>query len=781
MASKKRQIQKPDAQMKRRTLVLMAMCGIVAFLVLGIRLFVLQIIRHDELETAAIEQQTRESTVSANRGTIYDRNGNVLAMSASVDNVFISPNEMQEKKQDVALIAQGLSIILDVDYDSIIEKAKDTSSYYKTIKLKVEEDTANEVRSFINENDIEGVYLESTTKRYYPYSTLACHVIGFVGTDNTGLEGLEAGYDEYLTGADGRVVRMKNGWGSDMLFTDFEEYYDAEDGNNATLTIDVPIQYIVEKYLQQAVEDNDALNGGACIAMDPNTGEILAMASLGDYDPNDFLSLSPEVEEELEKIKDENERSEAESAALAKQWRNKALSDTYEPGSVFKILTLAMGLEEGVISEGDHFYCSGSQDVIGRDPVNCWHLSGHGDQTLAESAQNSCNCAFVQIGEKVGSEKFYEYVDEFGLFDETDIDLAGEGNSIWWSDEVFNNPENHSQLAAASFGQTFAITPIQMITAVSAVCNGGYLMKPYIVSSIENSEGNAVLVNEPEVVRQVISNETSDTVNTILETVVSEGTGSNAYVAGYRIAGKTGTSEKVSENLSSDEKAYVVSFCGYAPANDPQIVVLLLLDTPSHSTGRSISGGNMAAPVVGGIISEVLQYMGYDPEYTDDELEAVDAVVPDLYGMNVADATGALNYEDLDCEFVGEGDTVVYQLPSAYSTVATGSTIILYLEMPETSTPADNMGDGENGDEPSTDENSNLVSVPYLEDMTYIEARDKLEELGLYITYVSGSSKSGVIGSQYTEVGTMVPRGTVIEVALVESSDSGEGAQYFEN
>ena len=799
MARKKRHEQKPDKKMLRRTLWLMLVCGIAAFLVLAARLFVLQILQHDELETAAVEQQTRESTVQANRGTIYDRNGNVLAMSASVDNVFISPNEIAEKEQDIELIARGLSVILDVDYEDIIEKSKDTESYYKTIKLKVEEEVANEVRAFISENDIEGVYLESTTKRYYPYSTLACHVIGFVGTENTGLEGLEAGYNSYLMGTDGRVVRLKNGWGSDMLFTDFEEYYDAEDGNNATLTIDVPVQYIVEKYLQQAVSDNDALNGGACIAMDPDTGEILAMASYGNYDLNDFMTLPIDVQSEIDLITDETEREEAEGAALAKQWRNKALSDTYEPGSVFKIITLAMGLEEGVITEGDHFYCGGSQEVIGRDPVNCWKRTGHGDQSLAESAQNSCNCAFVQIGEKVGSETFYEYISAFGLFDETGIDLSGEGRSLWWSDEVFNDPYNHAQLAAASFGQTFTVTPIQMITAVSAVCNGGYLMKPYVVSSIEDSNGNAVMVNEPTVVRQVISSETSDTVNAILETVVSEGTGSNAYVAGYRIAGKTGTSEKVTENLSADYKSYIVSFCGYAPANDPEIVVLLLLDTPSNETGRAISGGNMAAPVVGNILSEILKYMGYEPEYTEEELEAIDVWVPDLIGWNEPDATGALNYEGLDYEFIGNGDKVVAQLPAPYSTVAVGSKIILYLEDPDTlggnddaetgeegtegeeGTDAENGEEGTEGEEGTdTQQDDDLVSVPNIVDLPYPAARDKLETSGLYVTYVSGSTENGVVGVQYTEAGTMVPRGTVIEVALVDSENSGEGAEYFE-
>ena len=427
------------------------------------------------------------------------------------------------------------------------------------------------------------------------------------------------------------------------------------------------------------------------------------------------------------------------------------------------------------LSENTHFNCSGAQEVIGRDPVNCWKLAGHGDQSLAESTQNSCNCAFVQIGEKVGARKFYEYIEYFGLFDTTGIDLAGEGKSIWWSEDVFYDRDNHSQLAAASFGQTFTVTPIQMITAVSAVCNGGYLMQPYVVSSIEDNDGNTVLVNEPTVIRQVISNETSDKVNAILETVVSEGTGANAYVAGYRIAGKTGTSEKVTENLGSDQKDYVVSFCGYAPANDPEIVVLLMLDTPSHTTGRAISGGNMAAPVVGAIISEVLEYMGYEPEYTEEELEAIDVWVPDLIGWNVSDSVGALDYQGLDYEFIGDGNKVVAQIPAAYETVAAGSKVILYLELPETG----NAGEGEEG-EGTEGENADLVSVPDITGMTYPAARDKLETAGLYVTYVSGNSEKGIIGSQYTQAGTMVPRGTVIEVALVDDELVGEGAQYYE-
>lgn len=753
-ARKRRTSKRPDKHMLRRTLVLMAVCGIVAFVVLGIRLYILQIKDHDHYEELAVEQQTRQSVITAERGTIYDRNGKVLAMSASVETVFISPYEIELNKEDKQLIATRLSEILDVDYDSILEKMKDTESWYKTIKTKIEEDLASQVRDFINEYKLKGVHLETDTKRYYPYSTLACHVIGFVGSDNYGLEGLEAMYNDYLSGTDGRIVRLKNGWGSDMLFSDFEDYYDAKDGDKVTTTTDVTIQYIVEKYLQQAVEDNDALNGGACIAMDPNTGEILAMASLGNYDLNNYLSLPEDTQAEIDKIENEEERSSAEKEALYRQWRNKALADTYEPGSVFKIITLSIALEEGLVSDNDTFYCGGSIEVRGRDPVNCWQHSGHGTQTLAEAVQNSCNCAFVQIGERIGAELFYDYIESYGLFDSTGVDLSGEGSSIWWSEDVFTDPDNHSQLAAASFGQTFAVTPMQVITAVAASCNGGYLMKPYVVSSIEDADGNTVLVNEPTVRRQVVSQEVSNKVNEILETVVSVGGGKNAYVAGYRIAGKTGTSEKVTENLSGGLKQYVVSFCGYAPANDPKVIVLLLLDNPSHSTGRYISGANMAAPPVGNILCEILQYMGYDPEYSEEDLQAADVYVPSLYGWTEANASGALAYQGLTYITIGSGSTVTSQFPSAYSTVAAGSKVILYMGEPA---------------------NDTMVTVPDLSGMSYLDAQRRLENMGLFICKKSGLSGSElVVGTQYTDAGTQVAYGSVIEVALVDESNMGE-------
>ena len=485
---------RPSKTILRRTLVLMAVCGIAAFIVLAVKLYDIQITKHDYYEELALENQTRETVVTASRGTIYDTDGKVLAMSASVESVFISPYETQLYDEDKELIADGLSEILGVDRDSILEKMEKTSSWYETVKRKVEEDLAEEIRLFIDENDLKSIHLETDTKRYYPYSSLACHIIGFVGDDNYGLNGIELTYNDYLEGTDGRIIRLKNAKGTDMLFSDYEDYYDAEDGDDITLTIDSSIQFYVEKYLEQAIEDYDVQDGGACIVMRPGTGEILAMASYGGYDLNNYLDVSDGVQEELDLIEDEEEQNSAYKLALLEQQRNKAISDTYEPGSVFKIITCAMALDENVVSLDDTFYCGGSMEVLGRtSPLKCWKTAGHGSQTLTQAMQHSCNVALVNIGLSVGAETFYDYVEAFGFFDKTGIDLPGESGSIWWDYETFCDSNNLSQLAAASFGQTFNITPLQMITAVSAVVNGGNLMQPYIVKEIADDDGNVVL------------------------------------------------------------------------------------------------------------------------------------------------------------------------------------------------------------------------------------------------------------------------------------------------
>jgi len=749
----------PNRIMLRRALFLMIVCGIVAFIVLAVRLFFIQIVHHEEYESAAVGQQLRQTAVPARRGTIYDRNMNILAMSATVSNIYISPAEIQMYDEDPELIARGLADILDLDYEAVLAKTEDTKSWYATVARKVEDDLTEQVRAFKEENDLKGVKIEEATKRYYPYSSLASHIIGFVGVDDYGLAGIEYSYDSTLSGSDGRIVRATNARGTDMLFTDFEDYYDAEDGRSAVLTVDTTVQYYLEKYLALARQDYDVQNGAAGIVMDVNTGAILAMASLGSFDLNDYLSVSEEDEAQINMAATQQEREELLSAARTRQWRNKAVSDTYEPGSTFKIITLAMALEEGLVNENTSFFCGGHVDVIGRTkPVNCWRTSGHGSENLAQAVMNSCNVAFVQIGLRVGPEKFYEYIDAFGFFDETDIDLPGEAGSLWWEEEIFCDDENLSQLAAASFGQTFNISPMQLITAVSAVANGGYLMKPYIVSDVLDAGGEPIEHTEPTVVRQVISAETSAVCCSILEQVVGsqQGTGKNAYVAGYRVGGKTGTSTKTTVEASTGVKEYIVSFIGIAPADDPEIAVLVLLDAPSPESGIYISGGQMAAPVVGNIMAEVLPYLGVEPVYTEEEMALADKTVPLLSGLGLEEALKALEEAGLAGRSVGDGETVTAQIPAAEAVVAAGSEVLLYC-----------------GAEPESSE----AVMPSLAGLTYAEARSVMAEQGLYIcddsTMLPGDSVTVV--KQGIAAGDMVAPGTVVEVTL---SDSGNLGRY---
>ena len=755
----------PNRMMLRRTLFLLSVCGAAAFVVLAARLYYLQIVRHDELEARAIAQQVRETTVSAPRGTIYDAKGEVLAMSAGVDTIYLSPAEIAQNNEDAGAIAAGLAEILGLDYDAVYAKTQNTRSWYEVVARKVEEDVATAVREFKEEGGYTGIKLEADTKRYYPNGSLAAHVIGFVGTDNTGLGGIEAKYDKVLSGTNGYVMRSTTAAGTDMLYTSWEDYFDAVPGSDMVLTIDAGIQYYVEKHLAQAVEDYDIQNGAAAICMEVDTGAILAMASLGNFDLNDYQTISGEAMAEIDAAASgDAERAELIAAAQQLQWRNKAISDTYEPGSTFKIITLAMALEEGVVDMNSSFYCGGSTSVLGRStPVRCWKSGGHGSQTLTQAVQHSCNVAFVNIGQRIGEERFYDYAEAFGFFERTGdssaqltgttgIDLGGESGSIWWSEDVFCNPENLSQLAAASFGQTFNITPLQLITAVSACVNGGYLMQPYLVQSTTSPDGT-VTEHDSTPVRQVISEETSAKVRQILEQVVgdsTEGTGRNAYVAGYRIGGKTGTSTKTTEEIAGN-KEYIVSFIGFAPADDPQIALLVLLDNPSSESGIYVSGGQMAAPVVGKMMADILPYLGLEPEYSDSELQTMDRAVPDVMGLSIAEAQSKLAESGLSCRVIGSGGAVTSQLPAANSVIASGSEVLLYAD----AAPA---GGG---------------SVPNLNGMTYSQAREALAAMGLFIGSDSSvtDADNQLVSGQDIRAGTSAQAGTVITVTLYENDE----------
>ena len=763
---------RPNRTMLRRALFLLAVCGVAAFAVLIFQLFRLQILRHDELESAALQQQLRRTSIPASRGTIYDRTGRVLAMSATTYTVYLSPAEIAMNGEDAERIASGLSEILGADREKILSMTADRRSWYKTVKRQIEESEAEAVRAFKNEYDLQGVKLEPDTKRYYPYATLASHVIGFVGADNTGLAGLEFTQNKWLTGTNGSILRLKNSAGTDMILTSYEDYVDAQNGLDLHLTIDTTVQYYLEKQLSQAVQDYDIKNGAAGIIMAPDTGAILAMASLGNFDLNHYQRVSADIQSEIDEAADPETASQLLRDAQLAQWRNKAISATYEPGSTFKILTLAMALEEGIAKPSDSFYCGGSMTVQGRGkPLKCWKTVGHGSQTLTQAAQHSCNVAFATLGLRIGEETFYRYCEDFGFFryggdpdvsltGKTGISLPGESGSIWWSKNVFCNSENLSQLAAASFGQTFNITPLQLITAVSACCNGGRLMKPYIVDSVTDDTGALVSKTEPEMLRQVISEETSVKVNAILEQVVcdtKQGTGKNAYVAGYHIAGKTGTSEKVAQDAAGGSKEYIVSFIGYAPADDPEVVCLILMDTPSNETGIYISGGQMAAPVVGRVLGEVLPYLGVQPRYSEAEEKYIDRAVPSLTGKTPEDAVKLLREAGLSAKIEGTGGIVTGQLPGRGTVVASGTTVILYtgeIAEPEEET------------------------VPELTGLTYAEARNALFARGLFLrsdsTILADSDTVRVV-FQSVPAGEAVCGGSVIEVSIVNDDNDTYG------
>lgn len=761
--------ERANVMVLRRCLALLCICGIGMFAVLVPQLYRLMITEHDEYEQMAINNQTRSTTVSASRGTIYDRNLNALAISASVNNVFISPNEIAQKKQDVDLIAEGLADLLDADADKIREMAADTKMYYKVVARKIDETQSEKVRDFINTYELEGVYLEPDTKRYYPSSTLAAQVLGFVNVDNAGVEGLEWVYDSSLQGTAGKIVTTRGNGGSEMLYR-FETYYEATDGDSLVTTIDSTVQYFLEKNMEQAIAQYDVQNGAFGLVMDVNTGAVLAMATLSSYDPNNYgeiydeqtqlelaeekaalASLSGEAYDEAYKTYLANV-----NAALLKQWRNRCVSDAYEPGSTFKILSLAAALEEGVVTLDTDFYCGGNITVFGRNkPIDCWKTVGHGAQTTAEALGNSCNCAFANIGIALGGETFYEYVKSFGLTSKTGIDMPGESAGVMLNKSYLTEYDvyGYSSLAVAAFGQTFEITPLQLVRAISAVVNGGYLVEPYVVQEVIDANGQTVSTHETEVVRQVISEETSAMMRELILGVVETGTAKNAKIAGYSIGGKTGTSEKVSEidefGVMTEDK--IVSFVGICPMDDPQYICLVALDTPSRETGLYISGGQMAAPTVRNVLSDILPYLGVEPDYSGEDANAMDVTTPYVTGKSVMEAQTALAEANLNYTVVGTGETVTGQIPVGGATIPGGSAVVLYCDA---DVPAD------------------FVTVPSLTGLSAVEVNNQLTNLGLYLKLI-GNNDTGysIIATQQSiAAGTLVERGTVVEVEFTDTS-----------
>ena len=797
-----------------RTMLIMLLLGVASFTVLFWKLYDLQINRHDELKAEAVGQQTDSMVISASRGTIYDKNGEIMAISYSTETVLLDPGgvqdfvESQEQKiqdaaeeaaekgapytapevLDQAYIARGLSRILDVEEETILEHLENTANRYWEVKKKVDQDVADEVRRFINgeiddegnqlttvDEDgntvlistggrptrLQGISLTPDTKRLYPFGSLAGNVIGFVNANNMGAYGLEASYDDVLSGSTGLTITPTNVNGTPLLFSGGEQMFDAENGSSLVLTLDTNVQYALEKGLESMLDKYDAANGGTGIVMDVNTGGIVAMASYPNYDPGDFSTiytegLQAELDAALAEIQQNRSTYETEEAynqALAnaratiqfKQWRNKCYQDTYEPGSTFKPITLATALEEGVVNMNTTFTCTGSIHVEGwGKPINCSKRAGHGTQTLKVATGNSCNPAFVTMGLKIGTEAYYRYLKSFGLMETTGIDLPAEAEGIFANEDSFNS--NVVSLAAYSFGQTFNVTPLELIRAQAACINGGYLYTPYIVEQELDDEGNVVYQHEATPVRQVISEETSALVRECLEYVVESGGGKNGQVAGYRIGGKTGTADKTGTH------DVVVSFMCFAPADDPQYIMLLTMDTPSRTTGTAVFGGTMVAPVASQIMSEILPLLGVEPDYTAEELVGADTTVPNVVGQTREAAEDRLADLGFTFRTVGDGDTVTDQTPAGGAIVPGNASIILYLGQEKPDTPC---------------------TVPNVVGKSASEANKAITNAGLImkVTGTTTASSGNVYAiTQSLPAGTEVAAGTVVTVQFGDNS-----------
>ena len=744
--SKKRAEKGPAQRLRQRTAILILLILVLGFGAAVLRLTYLTTVQSSELQESAVDLQLADTTVSAKRGTIYDANGNVLAESASVWQVVMSPVNFKNDKQRQAA-AKGLSEIFDLEYNDVLDDTKQ-QSHYVVVKRRIESDEREKVLELIDtlkkDYSCSGVIqLLDDYKRYYPKNSLASSVIGFTGSDDQGLEGIEYEYDSYLSGTPGRIITAQNARGTDMPFR-YEQNVESEDGNNVYLTIDETIQSICEKYMQKGVEDNNVLNKGVCIAMDVNTGAILAMVTTDGYDLNNPYELSAKDKKKI-KSTSKKKQAEAESAALSNMWRNKAVADTYMPGSVFKMCVASAALEENLVNEKTSFTCTGSISVEG-ETIHCSNISGHGTQNFVEAISNSCNPAFIQIGQMLGAGKFRQYYQGFGFSDKTGIDLPGEAEDSFWKEGKMGGVD----LAVASFGQNFTITPIQMITACAAVSNGGYVVQPHVVSKITDSKGNVIKTVDKKVKRQVISDDTSKKMNEYLEYNTERQGAAAGYISGYKVAGKTGTTEKrgVTKFESSFSEDYISSFCGYAPADDPQIAMLVFFDTPD---GDAYYGSQVSSPVFINIMSEVLPYLDVKTSYTDEELGYVDASAGDYTGVSVDEAKTAVEADGFTATVKGNGSTVISQIPTVSSGLQKGGSIVLYTD---------------------SDSQSETVSVPSLIGLSPDEVNDVASAYGLNVSFSGATTSSGTSSSQNIEAGTSVSPGTVITVSFADSSST---------
>ena len=760
-----------DSGHHRRILLTMLVLGLAAFLPMALRLYDLMIRNYDYYAGLALRNQTRTTSVTAERGDIYDRNMNILAASISVENVYLDPHELKQSGADIAAISSFLGEILGRDSQWIAQQAADTRQRYKQIGSRIDEETAALIRAYINENKISGIHLEPNSQRTYPFGALAAQVIGFTNASNDGSEGVEASYNSYLAGKTGKVITTKGNNEMDMPFS-YEKFISSQQGDSLILTLDVTVQACLEKRMQEAIAKYDVQNGAFGMVMNAKTGEILAMATLGSYDPNAYLEIyDTDAAQKVEQLKLDyllypegaEEYTQGKklyqdtlSAARLKQWRNRVLSDGYEPGSTFKVLTMAAALDCGAIDLNTNFYCKGAEQIPGRSQLlHCWRHQGHGAEKTPQALQNSCNIAFAHIALKLGGERFYEYIEKFGILEKTGIDLAGESKGIFFDRELIVNTDKWgtASLTSGSFGQTFKITPMQLVRAISSVVNGGYLMEPYIVSEIVDAGGNTVMKAEPTVVRRTIREETSATMRELIKSVVTEGTAKNAQVAGFSIGGKTGTSEKIDVLDENGQPTLdkIVSFVGIAPMEDPEYIVLVALDTPSRSTGIYISGGVMAAPTVGAVMSDILPYLGVKRTFSDEDIAGKTVVMEDLTGLTPKEVEKKLKAQNLTARFIGTGETVTGQIPAAGQIVSGGSEVLLYL-----------------GEEPE----KKTVTVPDFTGMNRQQAADAAGSLRLYILIAGNQEIShGVtVTAQSIAPETEVSTGTTITLTFTDTA-----------
>lgn len=730
-----------------RSVIILSVC-FVAWCVLIGRLFYLQVLNYDEYRGKVIDNVQHETPVNTERGIIYDSNMVQLASNYTVWRVFISPRDITDDTQ-ARKISQGLSEILEVDYDKIYNMTQKKKRADETVKKQVEEDKAEQVRTFISENELSSqIHLEASTKRYYSYGSLASSVVGFTGTDG-GLLGLELEYDDYLAGTSGTYITAKNGQGTSMPYK-YDSYAPGDGGANLVTTIDVTIQYMLEQQLQKTYADSMPINRVTGIVMNPNTGAVLAMATYPTFDCNSPWTLDADSQKKLDESgydKNSEEYSKYYNELLYALWKNKAVSEIYEPGSTFKVITTAMALEENVVSLDERFYCKGHLMINGYDkPIHCHKRQGHGSVTFEVGLQQSCNPVLMTIGMRVGTDRFYNYLKAFGFMEKTGIDLPGEATSYLHAYDSFNQV----QLAVYSFGQTFKVTPLQQLTAISTVANGGNLITPYVVSQIIDDGGNVLYAHETDIKRQVVSSEVCSTISGVLERGVSgDGGAKNAYVSGYKIAAKTGTSE-VRDVLNEAGEAYlrVGSTVAYAPADDPQVAMIIVVDSPQC---ESVYGSVVAAPYIASLMEQVLPYIGVERNYTDEEAANLEQNIRDYSGWSISEAKSSVSALGLKCQVKGEGDVVTYQIPKAGEAIdKQNGKVILY------------TGEAV----PEAD-----VAVPKLIGMSASNANARLANAGLNInitgaTNYENSSSAAVVVSQSPAEGEMVIPGTVVTIEL---------------